>query len=66
VFASGESYRALDSGPKAPKGIALSIDGSSTRTKPTRAQKDDIIYEVHVRSNHSGTVGPIRRRRTAA
>ena len=49
VFASGESYRALDSGPKAPKGIVLMVDRSSTGTKPTRAQKDDIIYEVHVR-----------------
>jgi isoamylase len=49
VFASGESYRALDSGPKAPKGIVLTVDRSSTGTKPTRAQKDDIIYEVHVR-----------------
>ena len=49
VFASGESYRALDSGPKAPKGIVLMVDRSSTGTKPTRAQKDDVIYEVHVR-----------------
>ncbi len=49
VFASGANYRALDSGPKAPKGIVLPIDTSSVGTKPTRAQKDDIIYEVHVR-----------------
>jgi isoamylase len=49
VFASGEKYRALDSGPKAAKGIVLTPDGAGIGTKPTRAQKDDIIYEVHVR-----------------
>jgi isoamylase len=49
VFASGSNNRALDSGPKAPKGIVLVTDDSSIGTKPTRAQKDDIIYEVHVR-----------------
>lgn len=58
VFASGEKYRALDSGPKAPKGIVLPADGASIGTKPTRAQKDDIVYEVHVRGltkNDPGT-----------
>jgi glycogen operon protein len=49
VFASGQNNRTLDSGPKASKGIVLAIDASSTGTKPTRAEKDDIIYEVHVR-----------------
>ncbi len=49
VFASGVTYRALDSGRKAPKGIVLPADYSSIGTKPTRAQNDDIIYEVHVR-----------------
>ncbi|HME26405.1 MAG TPA: hypothetical protein VKI44_34625, partial [Acetobacteraceae bacterium] len=49
VFASGASYRLLDSGPNAPKGIVLGTDTSDVGTKPTRAQKDDIIYEVHVR-----------------
>jgi isoamylase len=49
VFASGAHGRTLDSGPKAPKGIALAPDITSVGTKPTRAQKDDIIYEVHVR-----------------
>ncbi|HJS88058.1 MAG TPA: isoamylase, partial [Acetobacteraceae bacterium] len=49
VFASGATYRALDSGLKAPKGIVLAADTSSIGAKPTRAQKDDIIYEVHVR-----------------
>jgi glycogen operon protein len=49
VFASGANYRTLDSGSVAPKGIVLPIDTSSVGTRPTGAQKDDIIYEVHVR-----------------
>lgn len=49
VFASGASYRTLDSGPKTTKGIVLATDTSSTGAKPARAQKDDIVYEVHVR-----------------
>jgi glycogen operon protein len=49
LFASGEKYRALDSGPKAPKGIVLMVEGPSFGIKPTRAQKDDIVYEVHLR-----------------
>jgi isoamylase len=49
VFASGANDRALDSGLKAPKGIVIAVDPASIGTKPTRAQKDDIIYEVHVR-----------------
>jgi glycogen operon protein len=49
IFASGASYRAIDSGTYAPKGIVLSAGGQSTGTKPTRAQKDDVIYEVNVR-----------------
>ncbi len=49
VFASGASYRNIDSGTYAPKGIVLAPSGQSTGTKPTRAQKDDVIYEVNVR-----------------
>jgi len=49
IFASGASYRTLDSGLRAPKGIVLATDTSSFGAKSTRAQKDDIIYEVHVR-----------------
>jgi glycogen operon protein len=57
VFATGPSidsstntaYRLIDSGPYAPKGIVLLAGAQSTGTKPTRAQKDDVIYEVHVR-----------------
>jgi isoamylase len=49
IFASGASYRTIDSGTYAPKGIVLASSGQSTGTNPTRAQKDDVIYEVHVR-----------------
>jgi isoamylase len=49
IFASGASYRAIDSGIYAPKGIVLAASGQSTGAKPTRAQKDDVIYEVNVR-----------------
>ncbi len=49
VFASGASYRNIDSGTYAPKGIVLIPSTQSTGTKPTRAQKDDVIYEVNVR-----------------
>jgi isoamylase len=49
IFASGSSFRAIDSGTYAPKGIVLAVSGQSTGTKPNRAQKDDVIYEVNVR-----------------
>jgi glycogen operon protein len=49
VYESGAASRALDSGPVAPKGIVLRPDTSDTGPKPTRALKDDVIYEVHVR-----------------
>jgi isoamylase len=49
IFASGATNRDTDSGTYAPKGIVLSGSAVSTGTKPTRAQKDDVIYEVHVR-----------------
>jgi isoamylase len=49
LFASGSSYRAIDSGPYASKGIVLAASSQSTGAKPTRAQKDDVIYEVNVR-----------------
>jgi glycogen operon protein len=48
-YATGPDYRCLDSGQQAPKGIVLRPDAMSTGTKPTRALKDDIIYEVHLR-----------------
>jgi isoamylase len=49
IFASGSAYRLIDSGPYASKGLVLTASGQSTGTKPTRAQKDDVIYEVNVR-----------------
>ncbi len=49
VYASGALYRNRDSGPYAPKGIVLQNGSLSVGTKPTRAQKDDIVYEVNVR-----------------
>jgi len=49
VYASGASYRNVDSGPKASKGIVLPPDHHRTGTNPIRAFKDDVICEVHVR-----------------
>ncbi|HZF56529.1 MAG TPA: isoamylase [Polyangiaceae bacterium] len=49
IYASGPSYRTVDSGPKAPKGIVLPPNSTSFGVKPTRALKDDILYEVHLR-----------------
>jgi glycogen operon protein len=49
IYASGATYRNIDSGSLAPKGIVLSADTQSTGTKPTRAFKDDVVYETHVR-----------------
>ncbi|HZX26410.1 MAG TPA: isoamylase [Telluria sp.] len=48
-YASGPLYRNLDSGLVSPKGIVLAADATSYGTKPTRAFKDDVVYEVHVR-----------------
>ncbi|NRD55454.1 isoamylase [Corallococcus exiguus] len=49
VYASGPLHRYKDSGPFAPKGIVLAPDTTATGTKPTRAFKDDVVYEVHLR-----------------
>jgi glycogen operon protein len=49
IYASGASYRNIDSGASAPKGIVLNGDTQSIGTKPTRALKDDVVYETHVR-----------------
>jgi isoamylase len=51
---SGAAYsvggnRAIDSGPVAPKGIVVIDLGSGYGAKPTRAFRDDVVYEVHVR-----------------
>lgn len=49
IYASGQSYRNIDSGLQAPKGILLKDSSYSIGIKPTRALKDDVIYEVNVR-----------------
>lgn len=49
VYASGALYRNADSGSVAPKGIVLAGDTQSIGTKPTRAFKDDVVYEIQVR-----------------
>ncbi len=49
LYASGASYRNSDSGNQAPKSILWVPVSQSTGTKPTRAQKDDVIYEVNLR-----------------
>jgi len=49
IYASGASHRIKDSGPCAPKGLVLAPSTTSIGSKPTRALKDDVVYEVHVR-----------------
>ncbi|UUZ50795.1 hypothetical protein LP420_14700 [Massilia sp. B-10] len=49
VYASGALYRNADSGDVAPKGIVLPGDTQAIGTKPTRAFKDDVVYEIQVR-----------------
>ena len=48
-YASGQQFRAIDTGAIAPKGIVLAPDNVATGVKPTRAFNEDVIYEVHVR-----------------
>lgn len=54
IYASGATNRLKDSGALAPKGIVLAADTTSFGTKPTRALKDDIVYEVHLRGLTKG------------
>jgi glycogen operon protein len=49
IYASGPNYRNIDSALQAPKGILLPKNRNSIGLKPTRALKDDVIYEVNVR-----------------
>jgi isoamylase len=63
IYASGATYRNIDSGAQAPKGIVLAGDTQSTGTKPTRALKDDVVYETHVRGltmNDAGVTAAYR------
>ncbi|WNG53618.1 glycogen-debranching protein [Archangium gephyra] len=54
VYATGATHRLKDSGAAVSKGIVLAPDTTSYGTKPTRALKDDVIYEVHVRGLTQG------------
>jgi isoamylase len=63
VYASGASHRNEDSGNVAPKSILWLPASQSIGSKPTGAQKDDIIYEVNVRGlteNDSGVPASVR------
>jgi len=63
LYASGATHRNKDSGACAPKGVVLAADSQSTGTKPTRAFKDDIVYEVNVRGltkNDSSVASALR------
>ena len=63
VYASGASYRNIDSGNEAPKSILWMPGAANIGTKPTGAQKDDVIYEVNVRGltkNDSSVPAPLQ------
>jgi glycogen operon protein len=49
AYQSGASWRAIDTGPFAAKGIVLDIPAPDFGPKPITPFKDDIIYEVHLR-----------------
>lgn len=49
LYASGAAHRNQDSGACAPKGIVLAADPGPVGARPTRAFKDEVIYEVHLR-----------------
>jgi isoamylase len=67
IYASGATNRNKDSGACAPKGIVLASSSTSIGTKPTRAFKDDVVYEVQVRGlTKSDTSVPVAQRGTYA
>jgi isoamylase len=49
IYASGVAHRNKNSGTCGPKGIVLAPSTTSVGTRPTRAFKDEVVYEVHVR-----------------
>jgi glycogen operon protein len=49
VYQSGATNRLVDTGPVAPKGIAIALPALDFGVKPVRPFKDEIIYEVHLR-----------------
>ena len=67
IYASGATHRNKDSGACAPKGIVLAADTTSVGAKPTRALRDDVVYEVHVRGlTMNDTSIPVAQRGTYA
>jgi glycogen operon protein len=62
-YQSGDPFRVIDTGACAPKGIILDLPKLDFGAKPTRALKDDIIYEVHLRGltkNDPGIAADLR------
>jgi len=50
VFNSGSESRFTDSAPFAPKGVLTALESRLSQVaKPTRALKEDVIYEVHLK-----------------
>ncbi|HSK01309.1 MAG TPA: isoamylase [Kofleriaceae bacterium] len=49
IFNTGPTDRLRDSALVAPKSIVIDLVSGNFGTKPTRAFKDEVIYEVHVR-----------------
>jgi len=49
AYRSGAVSRLVDTGPFAPKGIVIPLPEPNFGAKPTRAFKDDVIYEAHLR-----------------
>ena len=48
-YSTGSAKRAVDTGSIAPKAIVLATDTTSVGTKPTRAFRNDIVYEVNLK-----------------
>lgn len=49
IYQSGPGDRDTDTGAVAPKGIAITPAALDQASKPTRAFKDEIVYEVNLR-----------------
>ena len=49
IYGTGPQHRTRDSGTYAPKAIAIEVPREDVGTRPERALRDEVIYEVHVR-----------------
>jgi isoamylase len=49
IYGVGDSNRAKDSGPVAPKSLVLRDESVDVGIKPLRPLAEDVIYEVHLR-----------------